>query len=298
MKLHIDFPKITALFPNHPSVKLVPGSILTYTIPIGFREVVFTCNAVSWSPLASEWQSERRTGLYSYSTLTENSFFSSTRLQFRNGFTLFDTAKYTCTVREIVSGFSDALNVTLIPSSERFFPAFTPTCVSNTTTAYFQVQVLDTSCASWMEPFEIAENFLDTVIGGILSQCEGCIANASMVVINPNTCNSLVEGAAVFRGKVITRQTDTTEALFCALDQWRQYGPAVVIAGELKHVDQQCHFKLRSSSDIRECSQVRAPSKDIPIPAIAGSSAGLGGFLLLLTVVAIIIIQKRRCGDG
>lgn len=291
---YTDFPRVTSIFPNHPSVKLVAGSIPTYTIPIGFQEGAFTCSVVAWTPLIIEWQSDRRTGFESHSTHTENSIFTSAHLQFRNGFTVFDTAKYTCTVREIVSGFSDSVNITLVPSSERYVPAFTPTCVSNSTTAYFQIQVLDTNCTTWMEPLkgEITKNFYDALVGGILSQCEGCVASVSTVMTNPPTCNTLVKRAAIFRGEVTTQQMDRTEAIYCALNQWKQYGPAVVIAGVLKQVDQECHFELTSSNDTSQCSGV-TPNIAIPIPTIVGSLAGFGGVLFLLIVVAIFIVLKR-----
>lgn len=285
-----DYPKITSIVPNYPAVKLVPGSAPTYAVPFGFKEVIFTCNAVAWPPLAIEWNSERVTDqVFSYGANIGNSTISSEQLQFRDGFMLYHTAKYTCSVRESFSGFSDSVNITLVPSSEEIFADYIPPCTSNSTTAYFQIQVVDTDCTTWMGDYkrELARSMYDVFAGGIMSQCESCVTNRTTVVTSPPTCSGK---AAIFRGKITTPQMDRTQSIFCALNNWKQFGPAIIVAGNFMHVNRECYFQLRALNQTRKCSV--ATFRDLPIPVIAGSLVGLGVVLFILILV-VAFIGKR-----
>ena len=287
--LFADLPKLTSLDPSFPAVKVVPGLVPTYQVPLGFKGVVFHCNAAAWPPVVIQWSSSRSTDrTFSNQISMGNSTFVSAQLRFHDGFTLHDTAKYTCTVQETVSGVSVSVNITLVPSSAEIESISVTSCSLDSTTAYFQIQATDKDCETWRNyRSEVENNVYDIFAGGISAQCRSCVINRTILVTSPPKCS---DGVVIFKGTVTTSLKNHTTSIFCALYTWQQLGPTIIVGDKLMRVIQSCNFYLNSLDMAKRCSL--ANPIDVPVNAIVASVAGVMGLLLLLA--AIVLISKER----
>jgi hypothetical protein len=220
---------------------------------------------------------------------------TSVELQFREGFMIHHTAQYTCSIQENVSGHSDLVNITLIPTSKTLVPNSISPCNLHTTTAYFQLLVFNTDCETWTADYrqEITSSLYNVFAGGIVSQCKRCVIDPSTVIASPPLCN---KGVATFRGTVTTPQRNHTADIFCALYGWQQFGPVFNARGTLMQVNQLCPFHLTSLNVTSKCLAAFSHT-NAPAALIAGTIAGfVGAFLIILTVVILIAVTGRYVG--
>lgn len=297
-------PTFTSLVPSYPNVVLSiastgPNLPFHYTVPSGFREVIFTCIAVGRpSPPSVRWFKDTASNANAaiFSTFSSNSrivsSFTVAELYFESGFSASDAGRYYCAVQEILY-HSISLSVAFRNSLVNTTSA---SCMGTVTsnTKYFQTRVLDTDCTVWQEHFRkiaAAKNFQNIFVGGVLSQCEDCIADFGSVQTYPPACSRLVKGAAVIRSKIMTEHRDRTEAIYCKLEQWWQLGPLVSIAGNLRLADRECFYPLSSLNDTGECLE-QIPIPDLSIFTI-GISTGFGAVAVLLGAVITVAIIRR-----
>lgn len=215
-------------------------------VPHGFREVVFTCNAIGKStPPSVEWFRDSPTDYtisFSRGLSTHNSEFTSAELKFEYGFGTSDAGKYYCVVEARDTGFSTSASVTLsVANQSPLINVTRDTCIVTSTIAHFQIRVFETDCSSWGGYLRdrISEEFSRVIIGGIASLCSDCLPvnDDGTVVTMATTCSGTVQGAAVFKGRISGNQV---EAIFCALNTWKRLGPSVVINGNIRPVDRNC----------------------------------------------------------
>lgn len=286
--LHTDPHNITSVFPNHPHVY---KSTDTYAVPVGFTDVVFTCNVIGWPPPIVEWHGGREK--FSYSTSSTSGRFTSALLNFERGFTSFDTGRYSC-IAEANNSESYSASVILVSMTDEETVRFAPNACSVTSeTAYFQIRVFDTDCSAWDENFkgQIASDFKIVLVSAILSQCPNCLDVENALLMYAPKCSELLVRAAVFRGEVTTEHVRPTENVYCALNTWQAFGPSALITGKLKRIDRDCTFQLGSLSS--ECS---GPTDSFLLFVVAGSSGALVILIviLLLIVISICALWKKR----
>lgn len=272
-----------------------PNISFHYTVPSGFREVVFTCIAVGRPRLPSVWWSRetaRGASNASSNSRVIDSAVSVADLFFGNGFSISDAGRYHCVMQDTLSQ-----SITLSIAYRNTLVDVIPTsCVGTVTsnTAYFETRVLNTSCSIWEKEFRqvaVASYLQNIFASGFLSRCENCVLNFSTVLIYPPACSALVEGGTVIRSKITTEHKDYTEAIYCTLKQWWQLEPLVIIAGNLTLVDRGCFFPLSSLYDTRECSElVTFRSQSF---TTIGVSAGVGVITLIIGATITFAIIKR-----
>lgn len=272
-------------------MKVIPGSVLTYKVPLGFKEVAFICHAAAWPPVTIKWSSLNHTTdrNISFQVNTGNSTFVSALLRFHDGFAIRDTAVYACRVQETLSGVSVSASITLIPSSAEVGAISRTSCSLDSTTAHFQIQAFDTDCETWTNTYRsrVENDLYDIFTGGIYTHCRNCVTNKTTLVTSPLEC---LKGIAIFKGTVATGLKNHTRSIFCALYRWQQDGPTIIVAENMMHVIRSCNFHLISLDDTKRCSLMR--TIDVPFTSIVISIAGVTG--LLLFVATIVLISRRR----
>ena len=249
---------------------------------MGFRGVIFTCNAVAWPPPILKWRSEQTREEISFKTNTSGLFHSAS-LQFNNGFSVADAGRYTCVLEGVNSDLSRSFTITLVTASELVAELPPAKCVA---TEFFQIRVLDTDCSEWSDDDkEESRNTLsNALVGGILSQqCSGCsVIERSTVTLLLPTCSTLIPRGAVFKGQILTEDRTITQNIYCALSEWLQLDPLLNISGNFIQADHTCPFMLSSRT---ECSLASGTPLTL---IIAGSSAGV--FLPLFIFITTLVI--------
>lgn len=272
-------------------------------VPLGFREVIFTCNAIGkgFSP-SVEWFRDsptEHTISFSRSLSTHNSEFTSAELKLENGFGSSDAGKYYCVVEARVADPSHSESITLSVANQ--IPLINVTqgiCIVTSTTVRFQIRVFGTECPTWGKELkdQIGEEFSEVILGGIASLCSDCLTvnEDSTLVTMPPICSGIIEGAAVFKGQISGQRIGKTEAHFCALNAWKRLGPSVLVNGNIRPVDRNCIL----SDNGNECTLNIAAST-------AGVSAGSSVTVLFLLVVSVpavvasvLIIRRYDIGNN
>jgi hypothetical protein len=149
--------------------------------------------------------------------------------------------------------------------------------------------LLNTDCSSWTDAFREGLAIECNIIlsGGILSVCEECDTSDDILVVYPPTCSELVEGAALFRGRM-TAQPKTLTATLCALKHWLQLGPSVAIATGISRVDQGCVMELSG-----ECG-IMLQNNVMLVAVVVSSIAGLLGMIILSIIAFFSLLWFKR----
>ena len=282
-------PTITSIFPNFPIVK--PVALKVFDVPIGYRGIVFTCNAIGWPPPTLAWISlVRRSSRqvigtkFSHSSGFEDTGYASIDLSFSNGFSRADSGEYSCRASS-VSVDNDETTIILRGVDEVTPRDNSFRCPNvKSPTVFFQLQVPDVGCLLWSENklHRIIDEVSDVIIGGVISQCEDCtLSGDSIVVTYGSLCQNYSDGTIVFRGEITSINLITTLNIFCGVEAWYISMPLVRIDEELKLVDGECSLQVDSVSslDITSCSNSYASDSSL---AIGLSIVGVLIFLLAL----------------
>lgn len=288
------------MVPNHPAVVLTSLFTFSYSVPIGFNEIVLTCNAVGRPlPPKVRWlrgNITKSTLSDSRNTTVQDSSFTLAKLQFRDGFSAADAGRYLCVVvEEHDQGLRRSVEIVLSTNFNDHPGGFvTPSqCGETTAAVYFQIRVFGlTGLGEANLEGQVTRDFFAAVIGGIVSQCHDCLMNAgsSAVIAYPPTDSEIIAGAAIFRGVINSTKGGQTEAVLCALNTWKQSGPLAHINGSLLLIDRDC--AINPSNNSIECPRAAPES----LFSIAAGSSGILILFLVLSIstigVALLSIHK------
>lgn len=212
--------------------------------------------------------------------------FISVELRFERGFMVTDVGVYAC----VVEGNGTQLHAVMLEHSETTETAESIECELDSRMFYFQIRVLGTPCSFWdASMLRVTEaNLMDAVSISITSQCSDC--NAEIVITNQTACSTVVNGAALFRGR-ITSSPAETKRLLCELRKWQRTGPIIHLSNDRTvffQVDRTCDVKLKLLND-SECSMESSPLN--PLVYSVGSAAA--GIMLIIAVVIGILCYRR-----
>lgn len=230
----------------------------------------------------------------SHNTTIQDSSFTLAKLQFRNGFNdASDAGRYFCVVvEEHDPDLRQSVAIVLSIANKHPRDSVTPSqCGVATATMYFQIRVLGILTQEGNLEGQVIREFFEAVIGGIVSQCQDCLVNASSSVnVYSPTSSKIIAGAAVFRGVINSTEEGRTTAIFCALNTWKQSGPLAHINGSLLLIDLDCAINLDPNRT--ECEKAATESL---FSIVAGSSGILILFLVLsISTIAVAMLSVHK----
>jgi hypothetical protein len=217
----------------------------TLTIPVGYREVALTCIALGdGSPTPTlQWYKVTAFGLeqaHTRSWVTDYSLVS--QLLFENGFQPRDMGEYVCSVQNQTARTLQ-LATLRIEVGEKI--THIPPCPMYGDT--FEIRVLDTRCDRWNELEKHLANlqFVRSLASILAHHCESCpatdVSTDNIMLSEELRCNT---GAASFRGTLVNLLSP--HDAFCAINNWRLLGSAIVIDNELHFIDRYCDLEIDS----------------------------------------------------
>ena len=283
----IEPPVITSIFPSYPNVS---GNFADYSVPLDFSDVVLTCNVFGWPPPSVEWVTMSLSPNMA-SQSVQSLVYTSTTLRFPGGFLQENSAMYFCHVRN--------KNVTMQSIPINLNHSMGPVAVNVTETSCevtasslsFQFRVLTEDCSRWngQTKDSILDEMLNVVGGGIRSQCHDCAVDVSLE--GPH-CSEFIEGASVFRGRIMYEDQSSTEATYCALFNWWGFRPIIRINTRFWPVDPTCFVRIQHGDNV-EC--LKSLSSAV---VVAGTSVGVVLVLMVvfgvIAVCCVIIVRRKK----
>lgn len=251
--------------------------------------MIFTCNAIGWPPADAVWLSDDNSAqpMNESGIDLEFSGYSSVELQFPGGTSVTDSGTYTC----FVSSESTTVTHSVIINLKVLIgivPRYSdPQCPVEPATVFFQLQVQHTDCLNWTEDTreKVVIETGDSVVGGILSQCEECmITGDTIIAIRESQCSASPSsrGVMLFSGEITTIDATITSSILCGLQAWHKTVPLVLIDSELLPIAPDCRLKVKFES-------VANPSF-CKVIGLSNSAALVAALMFILFVLILILV--------
>ena len=275
-----------------------------FAIPTSYVGVALTCTAFAWPTPSVQWLkngSSLPNGVTTEMVVQSNAGIISANLKWTRVFSSSDVGQYTC----LVNSNNDTMHsVVEIQSSST--PTVAPSlCSIESTSAFFQVRVLNTGCDQWAALLRehIGNQFQEELITIVETNCNCTLPPDSVQINIPPQCSENSPGGVVFRGAVRTSAVSTTEEIFCTILTWQQRGPLINLNANLHQVDSECNLQVDSFTS-QECA-VTPTSAGPDLQTIIIIAAPVGGVLvagLLMVVIVLCCIyccsKKKREGPS
>ena len=296
--LFTETPRITSLTPSHLGIanSAIQDAPVTYKIPLGFSNEVATCIAFGRPVPSIVWcrMCGSKNGFY-LNSAREVGSYAIALLQFEKGFRVSDAGTYDCLNAE--TGLFRSIMLSVATAEESFTHGSNSMCVSTANKnaeTFFEVRVLGTNCSTWSNIIrkEVSNDIQVMVTGAILSTCNTCPTSEGALVVSPPICSKFVDGATVFRGKIVTSQQNLTKMTYCILKFWLQLGPSVDIAGEWSRIDRGCIYELSSLHESKECMGFTPPLR-VSLAGSVVSTAGIGVIFLICSAMIFYFLMRR-----
>lgn len=287
-------PTITSVFSTYPYFFL---NSTTVSVPTNYREAVLTCLAygspaitsLSWVKITESGQKQ----IISDTTNRDSRLFVFVEIVFENGFQSSDAGNYSC-----IPYINDrALPHTAVYTITRGFTVHPVQCSVNTDVVYFEIRVLNTSCGEWDPTLKqlITFQILRSIKGILAVNCDECSVDDTNLVSNGLVmCSSKVEGAALFRGLISNSARQNIKNIFCALRNWQQVRPAIIINDSLRQVDRRCNLMMSSQNDLSGPECGFAVVESALTSTVAGSTSAVGLLALVALVGFVVFAQIIR----
>ena len=281
-----DSPEINTISPMGPVQSNRSSSPPAFAIPTSYVGVALTCTAFAWPPPSVQWLkngSSLPNGVTTEMVIQSNAGIISANLKWTQVFSSSDVGQYTCLVS---SNNNTIQSIVEIQSSSS--PTVAPSlCSIESTSAFFQVRVLNTGCDQWAALLRehIGNQFQEELIRIVETNCNCTLPPDSVQINIPPQCSENSPGGVVFRGAVRTSAVTTTEEIFCTILTWQQRGPLINLNANLHQVDSECNLQVDSFTR-QECAVTPTSAE----PDIIIIAAPVGGVLVAGLVIVVVVL--------